>query len=233
MASVISCDTCGGALDTVPGLGLLCANGCSFDRLGKTTNASAPAPEKAEPAPTAKSAPRRDDGLDWRGKPFGEPAETAPAAAKRPHQRLRERWDVPERPAATPPPARPETPDRPAPASAWEVFDARLTRRGGVVCCRIGKNGQLLIGAALSAQLGNPERVELRYDRAGQRIGLAPTSGLHGAKVTRGSKGQQLRVSLMGMLAHFGLKCPEKNVVIHDAKIESGVLVLPVRGWGS
>lgn len=54
MLSVIPCDTCGGALDTVPGLGLLCANGCSFDRLGRVAN---PEPALAPPQRAPSSDP--------------------------------------------------------------------------------------------------------------------------------------------------------------------------------
>lgn len=63
MLSVIPCDTCGGTLETVPGLGLLCANGCSFDRLGKVVS---PEPSLAPPQIEPLEATPADLRPRWR-----------------------------------------------------------------------------------------------------------------------------------------------------------------------
>lgn len=102
--------------------------------------------------------------------------------------------------------------------------------KGGGSGVRLGKNGQLTIGASLAATFGAAQRVELRFDRGGRRIGLIPTDLEHGAKLSRTAKTTAVRVSLNGFLAHYGLPLPEKNVAI-AAKVEGGVLVVPLKGW--
>lgn len=115
----------------------------------------------------------------------------------------------------------------PVRAAQWEIFDPGMGTLGASMA-RLQKNGQLIIGVALATALGETDRVELRYDRAGQRIGIAPTTGRHGVKLHRLQKGRQVQVSVGKFLAAYGMKTPPKPVPI-AGEIEEGVLVLPAK----
>ncbi len=89
---------------------------------------------------------------------------------------------------------------------------------------RLGKTGQLSISEALLEQIGGPDLVELLFDPVARRIGVRGRAGPHTARVNRTPKRCQARVSLAGLLAHYGVPLPERRAVL-KASIEDGVLV--------
>ena len=114
----------------------------------------------------------------------------------------------------------------------WEVFQRRAAPGVSQPFVTLQKRGTMSLNAAAFEALGEPEAVELLFDRGERLLGFRPVdpSAAHAYKPRKQGRTANYVVSGMALTQYFGI---ETDTARRYAEVQDGVLVVDLKQPGS